>query len=141
MAFMNFAPTRAADSSQASRSVNNARTARHQNTWRRAALQTVGTLNIKICHDIGGTWSVQGTSPVQVSFSPVCRRIEYPRKACNAAPATTELYVDGMYIVAHQDNGWPKKVSRHRSAIRRRRHSNGSAVTCSDGPLFTANTH
>ena len=66
-------------------------------------------LSIKICHDNGGTWSVQGTSPAQVSGLPsLSASIEYARKACNAAPATIELYVDGMYIVAHQDNGWPK---------------------------------
>jgi hypothetical protein len=28
----------------------------------------------------------------------------------NAAPATIELYVDGMYIVAHQQRGWPKAL-------------------------------
>jgi hypothetical protein len=46
MAFINFAPTRAAESSQASRSVNNASSVRHQGTWRRTALEAVGTFLI-----------------------------------------------------------------------------------------------
>jgi len=32
------------------------------------------------------------------------------RNACNAAPATIEMFVGGMYIVAHQERGWPKQL-------------------------------
>jgi hypothetical protein len=32
--------------------------------------------------------------------------MDYARNACRAAPATIELYVDGMYMVVHQDEGW-----------------------------------
>jgi hypothetical protein len=68
-------------------------------------------LRIKICRDVGGTWSVHGPSPVPVSHLPsLSVSIDYARQACNAAPATIELYVDGMYIVAHQERGWPKAL-------------------------------
>ena len=66
---------------------------------------------IKICRDFEGTWSVYGTSPEQVFGLPsLSASIDYARKACNAAPATIELYIDGMYIVAHQESGWPKAL-------------------------------
>lgn len=66
---------------------------------------------IKICRDFGGTWSVHGTSPAQVSGLPsLSTSLDYARKACNAAPATIELYIDEMYIVAHQESGWPKAL-------------------------------
>ena len=68
-------------------------------------------LRIEICRDAGGTWSVHGASPVPVSDLPsLSASIDYARQACNAAPATIELYVDGMYIVAHQERGWPKAL-------------------------------
>jgi hypothetical protein len=66
---------------------------------------------IKICRDFEGTWSVYGASPQQVSgLHSLSASIDYARKACNAAPATIELYIDGMYIVAHQERGWPKAL-------------------------------
>jgi hypothetical protein len=69
------------------------------------------SLRIKICRDVEGTWSVQGASPVAVSDLPsLSASLDYAREACNAAPATIELYVDGMYIVAHQECGWPKAL-------------------------------
>jgi hypothetical protein len=46
MAFMNLAPTRAAASSQAPRSVKHAATAHHQGTWQRTVLEVVGTFLI-----------------------------------------------------------------------------------------------
>jgi len=69
------------------------------------------SLRIEICRDVGGSWSVHGPSPVPVSDLPsLSASIDYARQACNAAPATIELYVDGMYIVAHQERGWPKAL-------------------------------
>jgi hypothetical protein len=69
------------------------------------------SLRIKICREFGGTWSVHGVSPVPVSDLPsLSASLDYARQACNAAPATIELYVDGMYIVAHQERGWPKAL-------------------------------
>jgi hypothetical protein len=69
------------------------------------------SLRIEICRDAGGSWSVHGASLVPVSDLPsLSASIDYARQACNAAPATIELYVDGMYIVAHQERGWPKAL-------------------------------
>ena len=69
------------------------------------------TLQLKICSDSRGTWSVHGLSPLPVKHLPsLSASIDYARQACNAAPATIELYVDGMYIVAHQERGWPKAL-------------------------------
>ncbi|MGC1885819.1 MAG: hypothetical protein WA709_06945 [Stellaceae bacterium] len=69
------------------------------------------SLRIKIYRDVWGSWSVHGPSPVPVSDLPsLSASIDYARQACNAAPATIELYVDGMYIVAHQERGWPKAL-------------------------------
>src|SRR5436309_13939597 len=86
---------------------------------------TTMSLRIKICRDVGGTWSVHGLSSVPVSNLPsLSASIDYARQACNAAPATIELYVDGMYIVAHQERGWPKALVASQtgtSEIRRRR--------------------
>jgi hypothetical protein len=71
----------------------------------------MSNLRIKICQDAWGTWSVHGLSPVPVPNLPsLSASIDYAREACNAAPATIELYVDGMYIVAHQECGWPKAL-------------------------------
>ena len=68
-------------------------------------------LRIEICRDAAGTWSVHGPSLVPVSDLPsLSASIHYARQACNAAPATIELYVDGLYIVAHQERGWPKAL-------------------------------
>jgi hypothetical protein len=69
------------------------------------------SLHIKIRRDVWETWSVHGLSSVPVSDLPsLSASIDYARNACNAAPATIELYVDGMYIVAHQEAGWPKAL-------------------------------
>jgi hypothetical protein len=71
------------------------------------------SLRIKICRDVGGTWSVHGPSPVPVFDLPsLSASIDYARQACDAAPASIELYVDGMYIVANQERGWPKALVR-----------------------------
>jgi hypothetical protein len=77
-------------------------------------------LRIEICRNVRGTWSVHGPSPVPVSDLPsLSASIDYACQACHAAPATIELYVDGMYIVAHQERGWPKALVT--SEIRRSR--------------------
>jgi hypothetical protein len=69
------------------------------------------SLQLKICRDSCATWSVHGLSPVPVSHLPsLSASIDYARAACRAAPATIELVVDGMYIVIHQDRGWPRQI-------------------------------
>jgi hypothetical protein len=69
------------------------------------------SLQLKICRDVWGTWSVHGLAPVPVSHLPsLSASIDYARKACDAAPATIELFVDGMYMVVHQEHGWPRPL-------------------------------
>jgi hypothetical protein len=69
------------------------------------------SFQLKIWHDLCGTWSVYGLSPVPVSHLPslsVC--LDYARKECAAAPATIELLIDGLYVVVHQEHGWPRQL-------------------------------
>jgi len=69
------------------------------------------SLQLKICRDSCATWSVHGLSSVPVLHLPsLSAGIDYARRACGAAPATIELVVDGMYIVVHQDRGWPRQI-------------------------------
>jgi hypothetical protein len=69
------------------------------------------SLRLKICRDIWGMWSVEHLTPVPVSHFPsLSAAIEYARKACGAAPATIELFVEGMYLVVHQERGWPRQL-------------------------------
>jgi len=69
------------------------------------------SLQLKICRDVWGTCSVHGLSAAPASHLPsLPASIEYARKTCDAVPATIELFVDGMYIVAHQDQGWPRPL-------------------------------
>lgn len=90
---------------------------------------------IKICQDFGGTWSVYGTSPAQVSGLPsLSASLDYACKACNAAPTTIELYIDGMYMVAHQESGWPKSLvasGTGQSQSDEKRHDRGEATAWS----------
>jgi hypothetical protein len=69
------------------------------------------SLQLKICRDVFGTWSVHGLSPIPVSHLRSLRAsLDYARKACDAAPATIELFIDGLYIVVHQERGWPRSL-------------------------------
>jgi hypothetical protein len=38
--------------------------------------------------------------------------LEYARSECRAAPATIELFVEGLYVVIHQERGWPRQIVR-----------------------------
>jgi hypothetical protein len=68
-------------------------------------------LQLKICRDVFGTWSVHGLSPIPVSHLRSLRAsIDYAREACDAAPATIEFFIDGLYIVVHQELGWPRSL-------------------------------
>ena len=69
------------------------------------------SLHLKISRDACGTWSVHGLTPMPASHLPsLSASIDYARKSCNAAPATVELVVDGMYIVVRQERGWPRQL-------------------------------
>jgi hypothetical protein len=69
------------------------------------------TLQLKICHDVRGNWSVHGLSPVPVShLSSLSASIDYAREACGAAPASIELWINGFYAVIQQERGWPRRL-------------------------------
>src|SRR5438309_9490441 len=69
------------------------------------------SLQIMICQEPCGTWSVHGPLGRSVYDIPsLSASIECARRACHTDPATIELYVDKMYIVAHQEKGWPKSL-------------------------------
>jgi hypothetical protein len=69
------------------------------------------SLQLRISRNTCGTWTVQGLSPEPASNLPsLSASIDYARTACDAAPATIELFVDGMYIVMHQKRGWQRPL-------------------------------
>ena len=69
------------------------------------------TLQLQICRDAAGTWSVHGLSPQPTTRLPsLAASIDYARRECAEAPATIELMVDGFYAVVHQENGWPRQL-------------------------------
>jgi hypothetical protein len=68
-------------------------------------------LNLKICRDVWGGWSVDGLALLPVAHLPsLSASIDYARKECAAAPATIELLIDGFYVVIHQEQGWPRRI-------------------------------
>src|SRR5215831_13146682 len=67
------------------------------------------SLQLKICQDPCGAWSVYGLSSGPASGLPsLLACVDHARKACHGVPATIELLVDGMYIVVHQEREWPR---------------------------------
>jgi hypothetical protein len=69
------------------------------------------TLQLQICRDWCGMWSVHGLSPQPTTRLPsLAASIDYARRQCAEAPATIELMVDGFYAVVHQANGWPRQL-------------------------------
>jgi hypothetical protein len=69
------------------------------------------TLQLQICSDGCGTWSVHGLSPQPKMHLPsLAASIDYARRECAEAPATIELIIDGFYAVVHQENGWPRQL-------------------------------
>jgi hypothetical protein len=87
------------------------------------------SLQLKICRDVWGTWSLHGLVPGPVShLSSLSASIDHAREACHAAPATIELLVDGMYMVVHQERGWPRPLLAPKTAPLRQ------AATGSDLP-------
>jgi len=69
------------------------------------------TLQLQICRDGCGTWSVHGLSPQPKTGLPsLAASIDYARRQCAEAPATIELMIDGFYAVVRQENGWPREL-------------------------------
>jgi hypothetical protein len=78
------------------------------------------SLQLKICSEDCGTWSVHGLSSRPVKHLPsLSASIDYARKECAAAPATIELFIDGLYAVEHQERGWPRRLLASETASRR----------------------
>ena len=79
------------------------------------------SLQLKICSEDCGTWSVHGLPSQPVTHLPsLSASIDYARNECAAAPATIELLIDGFYAVVHQERGWPRRLIAHE------KHSRGS---------------
>jgi hypothetical protein len=69
------------------------------------------TLQLQICRDSSGTWSVRGLSPQPTTHLPsLAASVDFARQQSRAAPATIELMVDGFYAVVHQEDGWPREL-------------------------------
>jgi hypothetical protein len=78
------------------------------------------TLQLKIYSGDCGTWSVHGLSSLPVTHLPsLSASIDYAREECAAAPATIELFIDGFYVVVHQERGWPRRLLASEAACRR----------------------
>ena len=77
------------------------------------------SLQLKICSDGRGSWSVHGLSPLPVKHLPsLSASIDYARKECAAAPATIELFIDELYAVVHQERGWRRRLLASETACR-----------------------
>ena len=77
------------------------------------------TLQLKIYSGDCGTWSVHGLSSLPVTHLPsLSASIDYAREECAAAPATIELFIDGFYVVVHQERGWPRRLIASAKACR-----------------------
>ena len=69
------------------------------------------SLHVKICRDGSETWSVHGPSPGLVNHFPsLSASLACAREKCSAAPTTIELFVEGLYVVIHQEQGWPRQI-------------------------------
>ena len=68
-------------------------------------------VHVTIQRDGSGTWSVAGLSPLPVAGLPsLSASIDYARAECAAAPATIEFLINGVYMAAHQERGWPRRL-------------------------------
>jgi hypothetical protein len=71
-------------------------------------------LRLQIHHrDPVGTWSITGLPGQSVAgFEDLSEGLEYARRQCASAPATIELFVDGLYLVVYQERGWSHQICR-----------------------------
>ena len=96
-------------------------------------------LQLKICRDVFGTWSVDGLSSGPMSHLRSLRAsVDYARKACDAAPATIEFFVDGLYFVVHQERGWPRPLLAAKTEPRRQASPGSDCRNPSVGGRFLA---
>lgn len=71
-------------------------------------------LRLQIHHrDPVGTWSITGLPGQSVAeFEDLSEGLEYAKRRCASAPAVIELFVDGLYLVVYQEQGWPHQLCR-----------------------------
>jgi hypothetical protein len=77
-------------------------------------------LFLQIVHEPAGDWTVRGLANRPAAHLPsLAASLDFARRECNAAPATIEFLIDGLYAVAHQADGWPQPlVAAQRGASR-----------------------
>jgi hypothetical protein len=58
-----------------------------------------------------GDWTVHGLGNRPVAHRPtLMASLDHARRECSAAPATIELFLDGLYAVVQQEEGWPRPL-------------------------------
>jgi hypothetical protein len=68
-------------------------------------------LCLQIVHEPAGDWTVRGLANRPAAHLPsLAASLDYARRECNAAPATIEFLIDGLYAVVHQADGWPREL-------------------------------
>ena len=74
--------------------------------------------HLKIHREPEGAWSLRGVPGHAVrAFAELAEALEWAKRACNSGPALIELHIDDLYIVVHQQTGWPNKICRPRGAL------------------------
>jgi len=70
-----------------------------------------------LCCDDRGMWTLAGIDdPGSQRFPDLATALDCARRASDAAAATIEIEVDGMYICVQQPKGWPHRICPHDSA-------------------------
>ena len=72
-----------------------------------------GQIHIRFSRGSKGEWLVDGLprEPAR-QFGTLVAAYDYAKQACAAQPALIELFSDGLYATAHQDEGWPHRLCR-----------------------------
>jgi hypothetical protein len=74
-------------------------------------------LRLQIHRDQAGTWSIKGLPQQSVArFDDLSEALEYAKRECAWAPTLIEFFVDGVYVVVNQGDGWPHRLCRPASA-------------------------
>jgi hypothetical protein len=69
------------------------------------------SLCLQIVHEPAGDWTVHGLANRPVAhLRSLSESIDHARRECNAAPATIEFLIGGLYAVVHQVDGWPREL-------------------------------
>jgi hypothetical protein len=76
-------------------------------------------LRLQMHRDEAGTWSIKGLPQQSVArFDDLSEALEYAKRECAWAPALIEFFVDGVYVVVNQEEGWPHRLCRPASAAK-----------------------